>query len=197
MAAGPLTCSRPATALSSQTSQRLAPRAPLPPVSQKGSGRRHGSSRWVVARWSCLLGLTLQHTELSSLLSPCAISYLPCSFLNPVGRASPAPLPLPHRMPEPQDSGRGQVALPEGGGAGTSLGCLPPGPVPFRGPHTALSPGNLCSHEAGRGWRRSQHLTPTGATRTLPLEANALSVPRKAQVRGTLQSTEESKQAHS
>lgn len=93
MAAGPLTCSRPATALSSQTSQRLAPRAPLPPVSQKGSGRRHGSSRWVVARWSCLLSLTLQHTELSSLLSPCAISYLPCSFLNPVGRASPAPLP--------------------------------------------------------------------------------------------------------
>lgn len=140
MAAGPLTCSRPATALSSQTSQRLAPRASLPPVSQKGSGRRHGSSRWVVARWSCLLGLTLQHTELSSLLSPCAISYLPCSFLNPVGRASPAPLPLPHRMPEPQDSGRGQVALPEGGRAGTSLGCLPPGPVPFRGPRTGTVP---------------------------------------------------------
>lgn len=193
MAAGPLTCSRPATALSSQTSQRLAPRAPLPPVSQKGSGRRHGSSRWVVARWSCLLGLTLQHTELSSLLSPCAISYLPCSFLNPVGRASPAPLPLPHRMPEPQDSGRSQVALPEGGRAGTSLGRLPPGPVPFRGPRTGAVPRKPMFSRSRKGLETQ----PTGATRTLPLEANALSVPRKAQVRGTLQSTEESKQAHS
>lgn len=193
MAAGPLTCSRPATALSSQTSQRLAPRAPLPPVSQKGSGRRHGSSRWVVARWPCLLGLTLQHTELSSLLSPCAISYLPCSFLNPVGRASPAPLPLPHRRT--QDAARSHCRRVEEL-ARASAASLP-GQCPSEDPAPALSPGNLCSHEAGRGWRRSQHLTSTGATRTLPLEANALSVPRKAQVRGTLQSTEESKQAHS
>lgn len=193
MAAGPLTCSRPATALSSQTSQRLAPRAPLPPVSQKGSGRRHGSSRWVVARWPCLLSLTLQHTELSSLLSPCAISYLPCSFLNPVGRASPAPPPLPHRRT--QDAARSHCRRVEEL-ARASAASLP-GQCPSEDPAPALSPGNLCSHEAGRGWRRSQHLTPTGATRTLPLEANALSVPRKAQVRGTLQSTEESKQAHS
>lgn len=94
--------------------------------------------------------------------------------------------PSPSSPPAPQDSGRGQVALPVGGRAGTSLGCLPPGPVPFRGPHTGTVPRKPMFSRSRKGLETQ----PTGATRTLPLEANALSVPRKAQVRGTLQSTE-------
>lgn len=57
------------------------------------------------------------------------------------------------------------------------------GQCPSEDPTLVLSPINLCFHEAGRGWKRSKHLTSTGATQTLLLEANALSVPRKAQVR--------------